>query len=33
MEAIYIQLSGHRQANIVKLIIEEEDPRDVIEGE
>ena len=33
MEAIYIQRSEHRQATIVKLIIEEEDPRDVIEGE
>ena len=33
MEAIYIQRSEHRQATIVKLIIEEEDPRDVMEGE
>lgn len=33
MEAVYIQRSEHRQATIVKLIIEEEDPRDVMEGE
>ena len=30
---IYIQRSEHRQATIVKLIIEEEDPSSVIEGE
>jgi len=33
MEAIYIQRSEHRQATIVKLVIEEEDPTTVIEGE
>jgi len=33
MEAIYVQRSEHRQATIVKLIIEEEDPSSVIEGE
>ena len=32
MEAIYIQRSEHRQENIVKLIIEEEDPSSVKEG-
>ena len=32
MEAIYVQRSENRQATIVKLIIEEEDPRDVIRG-
>jgi len=32
MEAIYVQRSEHRQATIVKLIIEEEDPSSVIEG-